>query len=32
MFSDAKNDYFGEKKGVSVNKGCPKNMFLNAKK
>ena len=32
MFSDAKNNYFGEKLGVSENKGCPKNMFLNATK
>ena len=31
MFSDAKNNYFGEKYGVSENKGCPKNMFWTLK-
>ena len=28
MFSDAKIYYFGEKQGVSENKGCQKTMFL----
>ena len=27
MFSDAKNNYFGENLGVFENKGCPKNVF-----
>jgi len=31
MFSDAKNNYFGEQLGVSENKGCPKNMFSTLK-
>jgi len=31
MFSDVKNNYFGEKYGVSENKVCPKNMFWTLK-
>ena len=31
MFSDAKNNYFGEKQGESENKGCPKTCFCASK-
>jgi len=30
-FQTLKNNYFSENQGVSKNKGCPKNIFLDPK-